>query len=297
MTLKMSYLNEYKELMVQLLEREKKLQDLMIKTEILKQKIENEKIKTNTEVKCSKLILNEIDDKNLKQNFFKLTESVNELNNLNDLNEIINEQYSQEIYDKLSDESLHELYINSNSTIKKEKKVAFYIEELFNSKNISNEEFELNKIKTIEKITNMMIEPGTKGAIRGFQFNKIVKEKILQLKEKYSKIIDVTFETSIKNESQEIPDFVIFNLLNNKFIIGMNQIDLWSVGQQLNRACKYLDNSNNNENKKLLCVIANKYECKNIKNKSFKLMKFGFENDRICYVKNIEKIMLIFFKM
>ena len=152
----MSYLNEYKELMVQLLEREKKLQDLMIKTEILKQKIENEKIKTNTEVKCSKLILNEIDDKNLKQNFFKLTESVNELNNLNDLNEIINEQYSQEIYDKLSDESLHELYINSNSTIKKEKKVAFYIEELFNSKNISNEEFELNKIKTIEKITNMM---------------------------------------------------------------------------------------------------------------------------------------------
>ena len=226
MTLKMSYLNEYKELMVQLLEREKKLQDLMIKTEILKQKIENEKIKTNTEVKCSKLILNEIDDKNLKQNFFKLTESVNELNNLNDLNEIINEQYSQEIYDKLSDESLHELYINSNSTIKKEKKVAFYIEELFNSKNISNEEFELNKIKTIEKITNMMIEPGTKGAIRGFQFNKIVKEKILQLKEKYSKIIDVTFETSIKNESQEIPDFVIFNKLNNKFIIGMNQIDL-----------------------------------------------------------------------
>ena len=72
---------------------------------------------------------------------------------------------------------------------------------------------------------------------------------------------------------------------------------IWSGGQQLNRACKYLDNSNNNENKKLLCVIANKYECKNIKNKSFKLMKFGFENDRICYVKNIEKIMLIFFKM
>jgi len=47
MILKMSYLNEYKELMVQLLEREKKLQDLMIKTEILKQKIENVKYRIN----------------------------------------------------------------------------------------------------------------------------------------------------------------------------------------------------------------------------------------------------------
>ena len=257
-------------------------------------------------IKCSKnkrsrLICNEIDD-GLVSNEQKIQfcDSIKNSNyELNYLNTIINEQYSQEIADELSDEYLYKLYMNSNSTIGKEKKVSLYIEELFNNyKILSDKEFELNKIETIKKITSIMIEPGTKGAIRGNKFNKIVKEKILSLKNKYSDIIDVTFETSIKNDdSKERPDFVIFNRLNNKFIIGMNQVDLWNGGQQINRASNYLDNNKNNENKKFLCVIANKYECKSIKSKSFKLMKFGFENNRICYVKNIEKIMLDFFKM
>jgi len=278
-------INEYKELMFQL---NRKKNSQVTKTEMEKNSI-------NTEVKCLKLNLNEIDNKKEHTKLCQLKENSNELNYLN---MIINNQYSEEIYDQLTDVSLHELYMNSNSTIEKQKKVTLYIEELFNSKILSNEEFELNKIKTIKKITNMMIEPGTKGAIRGNKFNKIVKDKILSLKDKYSKIIDVTFETLIKNEdSKERPDFVIFNKINNKFIIGMNQVDLWNGGQQINRASNYLDNSKNNENKKFLCVIANKYECKNIKSKSFKLMKFGFENDRICYVNNIEKIMLKFFQM
>ena len=218
---------------------------------------------------------------------------------LENLNKIINEQYSENIANELSDSSLMELYLNSNSTVEKNNKVSNYIEQLlYNYKNMNPSEFTNYKKQTITNLTTLMIEPGTKGAIRGNKFNKLVKEKISTIKEKYANIIDISFETYLKNDdSKERPDFVIYNKINNKYIIGMNQVDLWNGGQQLNRASNYLDNSKNNDNKKFLCVIANKYECKNTKSKSFKLIKYGFDNERICYIDHIENVMLKFFNM
>ena len=76
----------------------------------------------------------------------------------------------------------------------------------------------------------------------------------------------------------------------------MNQLDLWGGGQQINRGSKYLVNNKHNTKKsKLLCVVCNKIKLKSNKNKAYKLFKIGYENDTLCYLKNLESIINKFF--
>jgi hypothetical protein len=76
----------------------------------------------------------------------------------------------------------------------------------------------------------------------------------------------------------------------------MNQLDLWGGGHQLNRGHKYLiDNKNNTNNIKLLCVICNKITFTNDKNKAYKLFKIGYLNNTLCYIKNIKTIINEYF--
>ena len=75
----------------------------------------------------------------------------------------------------------------------------------------------------------------------------------------------------------------------------MNQIDLWSGVQQINKGSKYLvNNKHNTEISKLLCVISKKIDLKSNKNKAYK--KIGFRNDTLCYVNNISIICKNFFE-
>jgi hypothetical protein len=63
-----------------------------------------------------------------------------------------------------------------------------------------------------------------------------------------------------------------------KIIIGMNQLDLVSGGQQVNRGYKYLiENKYNTEKSKLVCVICNYIQFKS-HNKKTKLFEIGFKN-------------------
>ena len=76
----------------------------------------------------------------------------------------------------------------------------------------------------------------------------------------------------------------------------MNQLDLWKGGHQINRGSKYLENNiHNNDNSKLLCVICNEIQFKNNKNKAYKLFQIGFENNTLCYLNNLEKIIKSYF--
>lgn len=86
----------------------------------------------------------------------------------------------------------------------------------------------------------------------------------------------------------EIPDFYILNKTNNKLIIGMNQLDLWNGGHQINRGYKYIiDNKFNTKKIKLLCIICNEIHFSNTKNKVYKLFDVGFSNNTLCYLNNI----------
>jgi hypothetical protein len=75
----------------------------------------------------------------------------------------------------------------------------------------------------------------------------------------------------------------------------MNQIDLWSGGQQSNRGDKYVASSINTENTKLLAIVCNNPNINTNKTKKFKLFKKGFETNTLCYINNLHNIIKIFF--
>ena len=75
----------------------------------------------------------------------------------------------------------------------------------------------------------------------------------------------------------------------------MNQIDLWSGGQQSNRGDKYIASSINTENIKLLAIVCNNPNITTNKTKKFKLFKKGFETNTLCYINNLHNIIKIFF--
>jgi hypothetical protein len=163
-------------------------------------------------------------------------------------------------------------------------------------KSLDNESIDEDKQKRIiNNFISQLIPPGTKGVIRGNMFNKIVKEHILSLnldKERF----DIKFEK--KSEifvTSEIPDWYIYDKEQNKIIIGMNQLDLWNGGQQLNRGSKYIINYNNRTNCKLLCVVCNNIIIKNNNNKIFKLFDIGLKNNTLCYINGLSNIINNYF--
>jgi hypothetical protein len=135
-----------------------------------------------------------------------------------------------------------------------------------------------------------LIPAGTKGVIRGNKFNKIVKKYIVNLNLDANRF-EICFEKKCDGcSTSEIPDWYIQEKATNKIIIGMNQLDLWSGGQQSNRGSKYIiDIKYNNKQNKLLCVICNEIQFKR-KNKTYELFKIGFENDTLCYLNNLQNI-------
>ena len=140
-----------------------------------------------------------------------------------------------------------------------------------------------------------LIPPGTKGVIRGNKFNNIVKQFITKLALDTERF-DICFEKECNTYlTSEKPDWYILEKSTNKILIGMNQLDLWGGGQQLNRGYKYIENNkHNNINSKLLCVVCNEIQFKS-KNKAYKLFKIGFENNTLTYLNNLQNIISSYF--
>ena len=152
------------------------------------------------------------------------------------------------------------------------------------------------KQKIIQDYILQLIPAGTKGVKRGNKFNKIVKTYITKL-ELEPERFEICFEKKCESHmTSEIPDWYILEKITNKIIIGMNQLDLWSGGQQINRGSKYIeDNKHNNELGKLLCVVCNEIQFKSKKNKAYKLFEIGFSKNTLCYLNNLENIITSYF--
>jgi len=208
--------------------------------------------------------------------------------NLDYINNRIDKEFCDNTINKLTDTYLLNEYKECKSVKNEIQKLELILEK-----------YNIN-IKTKELILNdyilELIPAGTKGVIRGNKFNKIVKENIDNLK-----LNNERFEICFEKQCQicitsEKPDWYILEKSTNKVIIGMNQLDLWGGGQQSNRGSKYLINNKYNTDKsKLLCVVCNKIKFTNTKNKAYKLFEIGFQNNTLCYVKNIESIINKFF--
>ena len=215
---------------------------------------------------------------------YNTSKNYNKTYNLIQINNEIERQVDKNILLKLTDENLLHEYLQSKS-----------VQRAINKLTTILKDFEIDDNKIME-ITNKyileLIPAGTKGVIRGNNFNKIVKNYIENLKLD-PKIYEISFEKNCSDiKTSEIPDWFIKNKTNNKIIIGMNQLDLWGGGEQTNRGSKYLiDCQLNNETTKLLCVICNKIKFKTERSKAFKFFQVGFQNDTLCYLNNLNSIL------
>lgn len=208
------------------------------------------------------------------------------------INDKIDNDISYEIIDKISDTSLISEFLHTKSVNNR-------IDQLRNvlNKYIDNnlDPRSLLRDNIILDYLPYIIPPGTKGVIRGNKFNKIVREYITNLNLDTSRF-EIAFEKQYcRNKTSEIPDWYIFDNETNKLIIGMNQLDLWSGGQQLNRGIKYMcDTDHNSDTCKLLCVVCNYTQVKP-NTKAYKIFKIGFDNDTLCYINRIGDIIDKFF--
>lgn len=199
---------------------------------------------------------------------------------INYVNNKISKEICYDVIEQLKDNNLLNEYKINKLTIILDK----YIEE------------KIKKELIISEYLLDLIPAGTKRVIRGNKFNDIVKNIIENMKLN-KKRFEICFEKQCEiSITTEKPDWYILEKQTNKVIIGMNQLDLWSGGQQLNRGSKYLiNNKTNTEKSKLLCVICNEIKFISNKNKTYKLFEIGFSNDTLCYIKNIQNIVNTYF--
>lgn len=208
---------------------------------------------------------------------------------MDDINTRIQNELCRDTIEELSDEKLMDQYKESPSLKKNIKKLSDVL-----GKYIDEE----TKEKIIQDYILQLISPGTKGSIRGNEFNKKLKQFISHLGLDTERF-DIQFEkTHDVHVTTEIPDGYISDKSTNKTIIIMNQLDLWGGGHQTNRGAKYLvNNEHNNENCKLLCVVCNEIQFKSNKNKAYKLFEIGFKNDTLCYLNNLQNIIYSYFNL
>ena len=207
------------------------------------------------------------------------------------INERIKKETCYTTISLLTDEKLLPVYKKSESVIKELEKQGKMLDKYVNSEQKQNIQNDPDNIL-------QLIPAGTKGVIRGKCFNDEVKAQ-LEKNNTDSDRFELRFEENCNIEeyrTSEKPDFTIREKSTNKIIIGMNQIDLWTGGAQINRGSKYIEgNKHNTEKSKLLCVVCNEVQLSSKKNKTFKLFETGFKNDTLCYLNNLQNIINSFF--
>ena len=209
------------------------------------------------------------------------------MQNIEAINARIKQEVCYESLGELTDAKLMYQYKECNSVKNEIKKLSELLIKYTNEETTQ---------KIIQEYLVQLIPAGTKGVIRGNKFNNIVKQFITKLDLDTNRF-EICFEKKCDTHfTSEIPDWYILEKSTNKILIGMNQLDLWGGGQQLNRGFKYIENNkHNNINSKLLCVVCNEIQFKSKKNKAYKLFKIGFENNTLCYLNNLENIITSYF--
>ena len=209
------------------------------------------------------------------------------MQNIEAINARIKQEVCYETLGELTDAKLMYQYKECNSVKNEIKKLSELLIKYTNEETTQ---------KIIQEYLVQLIPAGTKGVIRGNKFNNIVKQFITKLDLDTNRF-EICFEKNCDTHfTSEIPDWYILEKSTNKILIGMNQLDLWGGGQQLNRGFKYIENNkHNNINSKLLCVVCNEIQFKSKKNKAYKLFKIGFENNTLCYLNNLQNIITSYF--
>jgi len=212
---------------------------------------------------------------------------------MEEINDRINREYCANTVSELSDAYLMPLYKECASV----KNAIGELEQILSSRLDESESKQKRINEIVDDYLLKLIPPGTKGVIRGNQFNHIVKRAINQLSLDTERF-EICFEKKcMAHFTTEIPDWYILEKSTKQNIIGMNQLDLWRGGQQTNRGYKYIEKKkHNNEQSKLLCVVCNMIQfTSKKKGKAYKLFEMGFQNNTLCYLNNLQNIIVSYF--
>lgn len=203
-----------------------------------------------------------------------------------DINSFIEINVNCDIIDKLTDKKLFPEYIKCLFFAKKMTKLKEIIKKYVN-------DVVTNSICV--EFTSEIIPAGIKGNIRGKKFNDLVSDFIENLNLPFQ----IETEKMCPNhETSEIPDWYIYDEKTGKAMIGMNQIDLWSGGQQSNRGSKYVTGYVDKVNEKLVCVVCNNTKVCKKNSKKYKLFNVGINKKTLCYVgESLRKIIFDYFGM
>ena len=90
-----------------------------------------------------------------------------------------------------------------------------------------------------EVFDELLVPPGVKAYTRGMLFNQIVQTELTDVLCDCQERFVLSFERPLPIVA-EIPDWTLVDAITGRVLIGMNQIDVWSGGHQLNRAGKYV---------------------------------------------------------
>ena len=200
------------------------------------------------------------------------------------INQHISATHDESVCTRLSEEALIDVYMECPSVKKN-------IEDL--SEVMKRNGVDDSKISDILKeYIPHLIPAGTKGVIRGNLFNQIVKNYVTGLNLPSSEF-EIKFESKHpKYVTTEIPDWYVYHLPSDTILVGMNQLDLWTGGQQLNRGAKYIldENLHSNPQMRVVSVVCSKITVSSTKNKVFKILETGFSKKRLCYLGELGAI-------
>ena len=209
------------------------------------------------------------------------------MSSLEEVNEWIHSHCNREIERQLDDKHIEETCMQQPSVRKEKKRITTILKKEILT--ITEEQCEKATLALLK------IPPGSKGVVRGNLFNAIIKEELQKMPFyiTHQKEFSLTFETYHPDFlCQERPDWYLYHIPTKHILIGYNQIDLWTGGQQGNRGSKYImeDRFHETPNKKILSVICKYYQAKSNTSKPFKLFQKGITTNRLCYAGHIEEI-------
>ena len=189
---------------------------------------------------------------------------------------IIDSTHNESDEEQLSDENLYPKYLEARSTKKRKESLSKYLR------------LDLTDKNEREVMLDFIIPPGLKGAIRGRQFEEIMKKRLLSFASNLQIFFNKPFFFT-----DEIPDVILTD--GKKTLVLMLQVDLWSGGAQRNRAHKYIKHKQT-DTEKVVAVVCKKPTKTEIENpKMFDLFDFGFAFNTICFSGGLENLIKDFF--
>lgn len=201
------------------------------------------------------------------------------------INERIARTYDSDVENALSNNALYH-------ECERKLKVQEWKQAILEVQKIANPE---EHFKAHLRLTNPM--PGTLGVVRGAKFNQLVFERLGAIKDRLGSPGDYSLVREQDDDDHETParpDWSLTHTPTGRKINGLNQVDLWNGGHQNDRAKLYLKQTPS-DTYKLILVIANKTTVTDVKNKKGATFAKGFEEDTLCYLGDLERIVRAFF--